>query len=311
MPVFSPFIRYFDEVARRGSIRRAADRLNVAPSAVNRQILKLEHELGAPLFERLPRGLRLTAAGEILVESVRRWQQDYGRTRAQLEELRGLRRGHVSLAVVEGIIAEFLPAVLARFNRAYPLVSFTANVHGSEGVLRRLRAGEVEIGILFNPPLSPAIRIVQATRFRLGAVVPPGHPLTKKRAIKLRDCADYPAILSAETVSLRAVLDAALAKTRVRLRPVAESNSIAVIKALARSGVGVAYLTTIDLALETGVGDLVYIALQDTAIPASTLSVCVAAERHLSPAAALLVEHLSETLARLGGQKMGDNGEGN
>src|SRR5262245_32945798 len=55
LPVFSPFIRYFDEVARQGSIRRAADRLNVAPSAVNRQILKLEDELGAPLFERLPR----------------------------------------------------------------------------------------------------------------------------------------------------------------------------------------------------------------------------------------------------------------
>jgi DNA-binding transcriptional LysR family regulator len=299
MPVFSPFIRYFDEVARQGSIRRAADRLNVAPSAVNRQILKLESELGAPLFERLPRGLRLTAAGEILVESVRRWQQDFTRARAQLEELRGLRRGHVTLAVAEGVIAEFLPDVLAGFNRAYPLVSFAANVHGSEGVLRRLRAGEVEIGILFNPPLSPGVRIVQAKRFRLGAVVPPGHPLTKKNAVRLRDCADYPAILSAEAVSLRAVLDAALAKTRVRLKPAAESNSIAVMKALARRGVGIAYLTTIDIALEAGSGELVYIALEDKAIPASTLSVCVAAERHLSPAAALLVEHFGERLARL------------
>jgi len=300
MPVFSPFIRYFDEVARQGSIRRAADRLNVAPSAVNRQILKLEDELGAPLFERLPRGLRLTAAGEILVESVRRWQQDYGRARAQLEELRGLRRGHVGIAVVEGAIAEFVPDVLTRFNRAYPLVSFAANVHGSEGVLRRLRAGEAEIGILFNPPLNPAIRIAQATRFRLGAVVPPDHPLTKKRAVRLRDCAEYPAIISAEAVSLRAVLDAALARSRVRLQPVAESNSIAVMKALARRGVGIAYLTTLDIALEMGAGDLVYIPLQDSAIPTSTLSVCVAAERHLSPAAALLAEHFSETLAQLG-----------
>lgn len=299
MPVFSPFIRYFDEVARQGSIRRAADRLNVAPSAVNRQILKLEHELGTPLFERLPRGLRLTAAGAILVESVRRWQEDFGRARAQLEELRGLRRGHVSLAVAEGAIAEFLPNVLAGFNRAFPLVSFAANVHGSEGVLRRLRAGEAEIGILFNPPLNPGIRIVQAKRFRLGAVVPPGHPLTKKRVVKLRDCAEYPAILSAETVSLRAVLDAALAKTKVRLKPAAESNSIAVMKALARRGVGVAYLTTIDIAGETGAGDLAYVPLQDSAIAASTLSVCVAAERHLSPAAAILVEHFGETLARL------------
>src|SRR5258708_19995681 len=233
MPVFSPFIRYFDEVVRQGSIRGGAGRPKVGPGGVNRQILKLEDELGAPLFERLPRGLRLTAAGEILVESVRRWQQDYGRARAQLEELRGLRRGHVGIAVVEGAIAEFVPDVLTRFNRAYPLVSFAANVHGSEGVLRRLRAGEAEVGILFNPPLNPAIRVIRAKAFRLGAVVPPDHPLTRKHAVKLRDCADYPAILSAEAVSLRAVLDVALAKTRVHLKLPPQTNTLAVLQALA------------------------------------------------------------------------------
>jgi DNA-binding transcriptional LysR family regulator len=101
---------------------------------------------------------------------------------------------------------------------------------------------------------------------------------------------------------LRAVLDAALAKSRVRLTPVAESNSIAVMKALARRGVGVAYLTTIDIALEAAAGELVYRPLQDSAIPASILSVCVAAERYLSPAATLLVAHLSEMLAQLEGE---------
>ena len=67
MPVFSPFIRYFDEVARQGSIRRAADRLNVAPSAVNRQILKLEDELGAPLFERYAGKYLAVSEGEVFV----------------------------------------------------------------------------------------------------------------------------------------------------------------------------------------------------------------------------------------------------
>lgn len=62
---------YIDEIARCGSIRKAAARLNVASSAVNRQILALEDELGVPLFERLPRGLRLTAAGELCVEHTR------------------------------------------------------------------------------------------------------------------------------------------------------------------------------------------------------------------------------------------------
>jgi DNA-binding transcriptional LysR family regulator len=296
VPVFSPFIRYFDEVARQGSIRKAADRLNIAPSAVNRQILKLEGELGALLFERLPRGLRLTSAGEILLETIRRWQQDFTRARSQLEELRGLQRGHVTLAVVEGAIAEFVPNVLARFNEAYPKVSVTVNVFGSESVMQLLQAGTAEIGILFNPPLKPAVRVIEAARFRLGAVVPPGHELTKKRHVRLRDCAAFPAILSDESVSLRGVLDAALAETKVKLAAVAESNSIAVMKALARRSVGVAFQTPIDVLLETSAGDLVYLPLQDASIAPSRLSVCVAADRHLSPAAALLAGHFSDAL---------------
>ncbi|MBL0932855.1 MAG: LysR family transcriptional regulator, partial [Alphaproteobacteria bacterium] len=64
-------LRYLDEIVRSGSIRKASARLNVASSAINRQLLALEAELGAPLFERLPRGLRLTAAGEMLIAHVR------------------------------------------------------------------------------------------------------------------------------------------------------------------------------------------------------------------------------------------------
>ena len=65
------FLSYVDEVARVGSIRQAADRLHIAPSAVNRRILDIEEELGTPLFERLPRGVRLTAAGELFVAYIR------------------------------------------------------------------------------------------------------------------------------------------------------------------------------------------------------------------------------------------------
>src|SRR5258708_18045489 len=159
MPVFSPFIRYFDEAARQGSIRRAADRLNVAPSAVNRQILKLEDELGTKLFERLPRGLRLTSAGEILVTSVRRWLHEFDRARAQLEELQGLRRGHVNVAVVEGAIAEFVPGVLAEFNRAFPRISFAVDVAGSHAITRLIMSGDADNGVLFAHAAAPAPRV--------------------------------------------------------------------------------------------------------------------------------------------------------
>ena len=89
---------YVDAIARAGSVRKAAERLNVAASAVNRQLLDLERELGVELFERLPRGMRATAAGETLLAHIRRQRRDFEATRQQLEALRGLRRGRVRIA---------------------------------------------------------------------------------------------------------------------------------------------------------------------------------------------------------------------
>jgi DNA-binding transcriptional LysR family regulator len=76
MPFFTTAIRCFEAVARDGAIRRAAERLNLSASAVNRQILRLEEDLGVALFERLPRGMRLSAAGEVLLVSISRQQQE-------------------------------------------------------------------------------------------------------------------------------------------------------------------------------------------------------------------------------------------
>ena len=89
----SRLLRYLDEAARLGSIRKAASRLNVASSAINRQILALEEELGVPIFERMPRRLRLTSTGEILIAHVRETLKGHHRVEAQIEALKGLARG--------------------------------------------------------------------------------------------------------------------------------------------------------------------------------------------------------------------------
>src|SRR5258708_13787934 len=100
MRIHSPAIRYFDAVRKAGSIREASRRLNVASSAVNRQILKLEAEIGAPLFDRLPGGLKLTAAGETVARHVIAVLQDLERARSDVDALSGARTGHIMVATV-------------------------------------------------------------------------------------------------------------------------------------------------------------------------------------------------------------------
>src|SRR6478752_1939386 len=90
-------LQYIDEIARSGSILKAASRLNVASSAINRHILALEEEIGAPLFERLPRGLRLTAAGELCIEHIREVLKNYERLEGRIRGLKMPQAGKVSM----------------------------------------------------------------------------------------------------------------------------------------------------------------------------------------------------------------------
>src|SRR5258708_38881695 len=87
----SRMLRYLDEVARCGSIRQAAERLNVASSAINRQILALEAELGTPIFHRLPRRLRLTATGEVVISHVRETLKEHRRGAGPAHDFKGRR----------------------------------------------------------------------------------------------------------------------------------------------------------------------------------------------------------------------------
>ena len=115
-------LSYIDEVARSGSIRRAADRLGIAASSINRQIIALEEEYGVPLFERLPRRMRPTVAGELLIAHVRSTLREQELLRLRFIELEGRRRGLVRVATIAGLIPAVMPPLLAWMQQRHPHV---------------------------------------------------------------------------------------------------------------------------------------------------------------------------------------------
>src|ERR1700716_645598 len=122
------FLRSVEEVARAEPIRKAADVLNVTASAVNRRIKDLEEELGAPLFERRPRGGQLTAAGEVFVNYLRQQDGEVERMKSQIEDLKGMRRGTVRIACSQALALEFLPREIGEFRKQHPFVAFDGKV---------------------------------------------------------------------------------------------------------------------------------------------------------------------------------------
>lgn len=291
--IFARFTRYFDEVARHGSIRKAAEELSVSASAIDRQLLQAEEAFGVALFERLPRGVRLTAAGEILIYGVRRWQRDLDRIEFEIEELRGLRRGQVRVAVAQETTFDFVPNALASFMQDHPRISHHVVVAESDRVRQLVLDGQADFGLSFNPQPSPVLRVERTAKFRLSALVPKDHPLAKLGSPSLAQCFQHPVIIPDASVYLRDVIDAAIAKSKARVQPILSANNLEFIKAMVAQGRGVGLMTTLGDASDHASSGLVCLTLSDKGLVPSTLSLIVASERHLSVASILAMRYFA------------------
>nr|WP_163501709.1 LysR family transcriptional regulator [Halomonas socia] len=296
MHLLLPGLRYFEEVARQGSLRRAAERLHVAASAVNRQILKLEDELGVPLFERLPRGLRLSPAGELLLEQVRQWQRDERGLQEELGEIRGSGCAEVRIASVESLTDQLLPGVLAEFRHDFPRVRFVITTGMTDAILERVVTGEADIGLCINPSTLPKIRMIEQVELEFGAVMAPEHPLAAQTSVSLSACLAYPAILPDSEMFHGSTLQQVLACADLEAAPYVACNRILGIKSMARAGLGVAFLNRLDIARELVHGELLFRPLREHDIAKARLSLCAHGDRDLPLATAVLVERLREAM---------------
>lgn len=300
MPVFATVVRYFEEVARHGSIRRAAEHLHVTASAVNRQILKLEEEFGMPLFDRLPRGVRLTAAGELLVTALRRLSGDLAATVSEIDALRGLRRGHVTIATLQFLAESLLPEVIYSLRQKHSGITCSVFTRTSEQIVRAVAEGDADLGICHEPPAAFPVAKVAKQAAAIGAVVSARHPLAAMAQVRMRACLDYPLVLPTPEMELRVLIDQGRPRSIPKFQPAIETNSIQLIKLLLQRNAGVGFLTNLDVAREVAARRLAYVPLSDRGARIPTLCVIVRAGRVLPPAAALLEAYVQAAFGKLG-----------
>jgi len=300
MALHAPVLAYLDAVARLGSIRKAADRLNVASSAINRQLLNLEKTLGTQLFERLPRGVRLTSAGEMLIKHVRNTLREFSAVRSDIDDLRGLRKGNITIVAVEGIAAEFLPRILSEFHNRYPGINFTVNVMNGEQLISTLGSNEADIGFMFNPPPSGSMSWGTSVKLKIGAVMKPNHPLAGRKSIMLSDCQPYPVILPDLTFPNRNWLDVAISRSGENFHAVVYSNSFLIMRALAKEGMGIAFQTTVGIENDLRVRGLVHVPLKDQVIMPSVLVALLRARHKLPVGAAIFLGEIRQIFANMG-----------
>ena len=285
-------LRYIDEVARQGSIRRAAKELNVAASAINRHVIELETELGAPIFERLPRGLKLTSTGELLVAHIRETLRAHDRMRSQIQSLRGLSRGEVSLATMATLAAGRLADVVAAFRETHPLVSVRIMVGDRAGVTEMITSGRAEIALAYNLPQDSRIQRAAEFQHRLGAVIAKEHPLALKKSVRVADCLVYPLVLADKSSSLRDLVEK-LAPANVEVVPAVETNSMELMKRLVRQSQHVTFLNRVDVDQELRDGDLAFLPLSGAA-GRQRVSLVHRSRGSLSPAASRFMQFVMD-----------------
>lgn len=292
-------LRYLEEVVRRGSIRKAAEALNVASSAVNRQILKLEASLGSPLFERRAGGVRLTPAGEILARHARETLYGFARVKASIDDLKGLKTGQVKIVALDSLMVDFLPVALEEFHRLYPGVHFTVMASGPSDVGEEVLSGEADIGVSFALGNMDHLRVLARIPTAIQAMVAAGHPLARRRVVRLVDCAEYPLALVHDTLPLTPLMESELVRAGAEPSALLRSNSIEFMRQAVKAGMCVAFFTRLGFGHEIDRKEVAAIPLAETRLNGIPLAVMVPARRRLSVAAAAVADHLARRLQLL------------
>lgn len=300
MPTFSRFLGYFMAVGRLGSIRKAADELNVSASAIDRQILNAEAKFGMPLFERLPTGLRLTAAGEALMATGGRWQKNLTELRAQIEDLRGLKRGHVDIAIIDAMTKGFMPRVIQSIQQRYPGISIGIHVLGSDAIRTVITNGEVDFGICFEPQSIRDLTVRAFADVTLGFVTLPGHPISRNPDARFSACQGEPMILPVKPLAVFQRVAVLEAISHLPLDRKVTSNNIQLITSLILQGVGIGILTSLDVASEVEAGLLAFTPIREPVLKPMTLALCTATSRTTSYAADIVLTEIQNSFAQLG-----------
>lgn len=289
-------LRYFVAVARAGSIRKASEELHVASSAVSRQIQKIEDELGTPLFERLPNGLRLTRAGEIALRHARDTLHQFDIMRGELGDLKGKKTGRVHVACLDSLSVQFLPERVMTFHRLHPAIDLRIRNDNYSQIFGFVADGDVDVGITFDLARPEDIRRVAGVPMPLMAMVARGHPLAKQRSVTLQECAQFNLLLQLDNEVMSSMISIELAALDRTGRTLVATNNQMMLKPLILAGVGVAFFTPMGLLNELREGSVVALPIAGSRLQELEISVMVPRNRPLTGATQAFVDFIAAEL---------------
>jgi DNA-binding transcriptional LysR family regulator len=288
---------YFDAIIRHGSIRSAAEALRIASSALNRRVLDLEREVGTILFDRLPSGVRLTAAGEIFAAHVRRTLSDIKQIGEQIHDMQGRIGGHVAIASAESAAIDLLPQLMVTFQSQYPGTRFTLGIGAPRDILADLLEDRADLILTHEEPEHHDVAVLAIARMPFCALMQPNHPLAAARELYLSQCLDFPIVLAQEHLAARALVEATLTASSLKMQPVLVTNMFEVMKKYVRLTNSISFQFHLAPFGNVTLDGLVAVPLADPQMAETRISLAVRRGRVLPASAAAVCEQIQNLLA--------------
>lgn len=259
----------FHAVAEEESISRGAVRLCVSQPAVSKQVRELEAALGLTLFDRLPRGVKLTDAGQVLAGHARRLFAEEADAERAVAELKGLSQGSLRVGASLTIGVYLLPEILGAYRKRHPHIELQLEIANTQMIQQKLRENALDAALTEGFMETDFSSELDAEVFRhdeLIAVVPPGHRLLKEKTVTAAHFCAEPFLMREAGSGTREVVERALAQQNITVQPVMSLGSTEAIKRAVVAGLGVAIISRLALGTELSVGSLQALEIADLSI---------------------------------------------
>jgi LysR family transcriptional regulator, low CO2-responsive transcriptional regulator len=252
----------FLEVAKSANFSRAGKKLFLSQPAVSAQIRQLELEYGAKLFDRFGKKVRLTAAGDALLEYAEKLLSVRNESLRAVADRSSSPRGTLLIGANEATCLYVLPEVFAEYHRLYSDVQINIYRNFSNKVLEKVEDGTIDVGIVTLPIKSPSLKIHSIFRDRLVLMVSPQSPLAKKKVVRASEIVEQPLIYP-KTGFTRQMLDKLFRPYRSQIHVTMELASVGMIKAFVAANLGVSLISETFAREEARAGEVKLIPIAD------------------------------------------------
>lgn len=235
-------LEYFVQVARLNSFSRAAESLFITQPTISKMIRNMEIELGADLFYREGKSIRLTDAGEILLTKAQNIVDSFNSLSSELDSLRSLKQGHIRIGLPPMVGASFFPAVIGQFHKKYPEVTIRLHEDGAKKVENDVETGLLDVGVVVLPVNGARFHYFSFNEEKLQLLVPIAHRLAGVESVPISDLSGEEFVLFREDFTLHDRIITECVKAGFQPRVVYESSQWDLISRMVAAGLGIALL---------------------------------------------------------------------